>query len=117
MAGIFMDVTYGQKITGKNDPLLDALEDGTAAFRLASYPGKFLVDLIPSLRHIPDWFPGANFKRLAKEWEAATFKMIDVPYEMAKQDLVCYSMRTPWIGGLYQNCRVMELRMNQWFRR
>lgn len=58
-----MDVTYGQKITGKNDPLVDTLEEGTAAFSLGAYPERFLVDLIPLLRHIPDWSLGRRLGR------------------------------------------------------
>jgi len=33
-------------------------------------PGAYIVDTLPFLRYLPDWFPGASFKRTAKEWRA-----------------------------------------------
>jgi len=39
------------------------------------------VDIFPFLRHIPAWFPGASFKRLAAEWKVAIERAANVPYE------------------------------------
>lgn len=32
-------------------------------------PGKFLVDVLPWLKYVPEWVPGASFQRLAREWK------------------------------------------------
>lgn len=32
----------------------------------ASAPGKYFVNAIPQLRYLPDWFPGATFKKDAR---------------------------------------------------
>ena len=32
-------------------------------------PGKFMVDILPWLRHLPAWFPGAGWKLKALEWQ------------------------------------------------
>ncbi|PBK60896.1 cytochrome P450 [Armillaria solidipes] len=37
----------------------------------------FFANLIPILRHIPDWFPGPDFKQIAKEWRSTIFDMVD----------------------------------------
>ena len=33
----------------------------------ATIPGGYLVDVIPMLRHVPEWIPGAKFQRFARE--------------------------------------------------
>jgi hypothetical protein len=72
----------------------------------AAAPGAWLVDLIPSrklwfmlfdvnsnptlllVRHIPSWFPGAEFKRTAKVWRAKLERFINEPHEWAKSQMV-----------------------------
>jgi len=51
-------------------------------------PGTFLVDMLPMLKHIPDWFPGASFKRKAKQWRLKTLELRDRPFEDMKRKLV-----------------------------
>jgi len=50
----------------------------------ALVPGKFLADAIPILRYIPDWFPGAGFKALAKEARDKYEISLDGPMEHVK---------------------------------
>ena len=54
----------------------------------ALIPGTFLVDMIPVLKYVPDWLPGASFKRMAKKWRRLALAMRDIPYESAKQEIV-----------------------------
>jgi hypothetical protein len=49
----------------------------------------FLVNYFPFLEVIPSWFPGAGWKRLAETWRQDKENMINVPYEWAKQHMVC----------------------------
>lgn len=37
------------------------------------------------MRFIPEWFPGARFKVLARKWTASFNDMVEVPYAFAKQ--------------------------------
>jgi len=55
-------------------------------FSIATSPG-FLVNLVPSLRHIPAWVPGAGFKTTAKAWAATLDQMVEQPYQWVKQQL------------------------------
>jgi hypothetical protein len=41
-----------------------------------------------SVKYIPSWFPGAEFKRLAKVWRAKLERLIDEPHEWAKSQMV-----------------------------
>ncbi|KAF8999671.1 cytochrome P450 [Cyathus striatus] len=49
--------------------------------------GAFLVDVIPILRYVPAWFPGAGWKRKVPVYKADRKKMIEAPFEWAKQKL------------------------------
>jgi len=40
------------------------------------------------VRYIPEWFPGANFKRLAAEWKAVIERSVNVPYERCIERIV-----------------------------
>lgn len=40
------------------------------------------------MRYIPEWFPGAKFKRMAKEWLAVTMKLRDDEYLNVKEQVV-----------------------------
>lgn len=36
--------------------------------------------VIPAVRHLPPWFPGAGFKRQAAEWEKAVSDTYNIPW-------------------------------------
>jgi hypothetical protein len=37
---------------------------------------------------VPEWFPGAGFKRLAREWRGTLEEMVDAPYKFVKDQMV-----------------------------
>lgn len=43
---------------------------------------------MPPVRYVPDWFPGASFKRKAKKWHASLNEMADRPFEYVKKQMV-----------------------------
>ncbi|EEB96705.1 hypothetical protein MPER_04116, partial [Moniliophthora perniciosa FA553] len=47
----------------------------------------FVVDSLPWLKYIPDWFPGAGFKRKAKEWRKLYDNMANIPFEVTKNGM------------------------------
>jgi hypothetical protein len=38
--------------------------------------------------NVPEWFPGAGFKRLAYEWRQTLKEMVDAPYKFVKDQMV-----------------------------
>ncbi|RXW19106.1 hypothetical protein EST38_g6748 [Candolleomyces aberdarensis] len=55
-------------------------------FSDAVVPGRFLVNVFPSLKHVPSWFPGAGFKRFLGELAQISLKTLYPPFEEAKHD-------------------------------
>ncbi|KAJ8501721.1 hypothetical protein ONZ45_g12057 [Pleurotus djamor] len=86
-AGTIMDITYGIRIHGADDPYISIAEEAFTSLRIASVPGTFLVDLCPALKFIPAWLPGASFKRKAARWEAVNHTMVHMPFDAVKRNL------------------------------
>ncbi|KAJ3516118.1 hypothetical protein NLJ89_g1326 [Agrocybe chaxingu] len=78
---------YGLNIESKDDPYISLAKEAMHTLEIASIPGAFLVDDIPILKYIPDWFPGAGFKRNAKDWKKLALTMREKPFEAAKKNI------------------------------
>ncbi|KAI0767202.1 CyP450 monooxygenase [Fomes fomentarius] len=86
-ASTIMRISYGIEVADENDEYAKAVEDGVGTFNLAFVPGAFFVETFPSLRHIPSWFPGGRFKRLAAGWKTLAHGMRDKPFERVLQKM------------------------------
>ncbi|KAG6901769.1 hypothetical protein C0995_008111 [Termitomyces sp. Mi166 len=51
------------------------------------FPGAFVVDVLPFLRYIPAWLPGAGFQRFAGECRVLTKEMQEGPLRYVKEQL------------------------------
>ena len=99
-----MDITYGLDIKSHEDPFLQAAERAHECGKSTMIPGAFLVDTFPicssdppfpiphgstddahEVRHVPEWFPGAGFKRFAKRTRGMFDLAIDGPLEYVKE--------------------------------
>nr|RBQ90699.1 hypothetical protein FVER53263_12380 [Fusarium verticillioides] len=77
---VIVKVVYGYTAEQfKPDPLLSTVRKVVDEFGIAAKPGAFMVDLIPILKHIPDWFPGAGFKTTAKQWRTNLESSVEDP--------------------------------------
>ncbi|KAF9456686.1 cytochrome P450 [Collybia nuda] len=88
VASIVFQISHGYSVTKDDDPLVQLAERATHEFSLASAPGSFFVDLLPILKYIPDWFPGATFKKTAKAWRQTMVQLRDEPYKSVKDQVL-----------------------------
>ena len=58
------------------------------AVRFSLVDSLFYVQMFFLVKHVPEWMPGAGFKKKAKEWRKLSQAMINVPYEMVKEKFV-----------------------------
>ncbi|KAJ7092872.1 cytochrome P450 [Mycena belliarum] len=84
---LILRVTYGYEVQEGNDPFVAVADVATTQLSLGTSPTGFVVNMIPPLRHIPSWFPGAGFKRIASSWRKTLNKMADEPYGFAKEQM------------------------------
>ncbi|KAL1743914.1 cytochrome P450 [Schizophyllum fasciatum] len=84
---IILRISHGYEVREHGDPLVALADDATEQFSHATSPGGFLVNTIPALRHLPEWFPGAGFHATAREWAATLAQMVETPHNFVKQQM------------------------------
>ena len=84
-----MRLTYGLDIAERNDRHISLAERGVDIFIKIMIPGRYLVEAIPPLRHLPAWFPGAGFKRDASAWKEEVIALRDEPFRATQEQIVC----------------------------
>ncbi|KAK7060191.1 hypothetical protein VNI00_000956 [Paramarasmius palmivorus] len=103
---VILRISHGYEVKESDDPFIQLADLATEQFSLATSPGQFLVDVVPArkdlslvndesrtniiffqVRHVPDWFPGAGFKRTAKTWASTLSEMVEQPHNFVKQQI------------------------------
>ncbi|KAF9450374.1 cytochrome P450 [Macrolepiota fuliginosa MF-IS2] len=82
-----MEITYGIPVEDPHDPLITNAEIVLDAIIEAMVPGKFLVDMIPALQYVPEWFPGAGWKRRANYVKKVNRLVSWGPFNAVKENL------------------------------
>ena len=75
----------------KDDPYIEIAEKGMDS--LVTSLDFYLVNLIPMLRYLPKWFPGAQFLGIAKEGYKNGMNMYRKPHEMTKKKVVSTTLQ------------------------
>ncbi|KAJ7509507.1 cytochrome P450 [Mycena galericulata] len=84
MAGqVILSTAYGIQVQPEDDPYIDISEKALQALASTAH----CVFRIPSLKYVPDFFPGAGFKKLAREWNKSVSAMREVPFAFVKRSL------------------------------
>ncbi|KAF8523770.1 cytochrome P450 [Hysterangium stoloniferum] len=87
IGAIIMEIRYGIDILSKNDPYIATAEFVVGLGAKIGTPGSYLVNTIPLLKRIPEWFPGAGFQRKAKIWKKTVLDMPTLPFQWVKNEL------------------------------
>ncbi|TFY65567.1 hypothetical protein EVG20_g5529 [Dentipellis fragilis] len=76
-------ITYGLPISPVDAPFVELAEKALQSFERSTRPGSWPVDIFPTLRHLPSWFP-APFIRRAHSWRTGIVHRITTePFEQA----------------------------------
>ncbi|KAL1717388.1 cytochrome P450 [Schizophyllum commune] len=86
-ARVILGATYGLDIRTKDDPHVLNAEAVQGYLTACANQGSYLVNSIPILKYVPEWVPGAMFKRQAREWKAHARYMVDTPFAEVKNNL------------------------------
>ncbi|KIJ44585.1 hypothetical protein M422DRAFT_168011, partial [Sphaerobolus stellatus SS14] len=82
---MIMEITYGIEVEAENDLYLTNAHKVLHAVDEAATPGNFLVDILPWMKYIPAWMPGAEFQRKAVKWRQYAADMLELPFREAKR--------------------------------
>ncbi|CAE6446769.1 unnamed protein product [Rhizoctonia solani] len=85
VSAVFFDTVYGYELKALDDPF--HIDNMTLHNNLAKslVLSKFLVNFFPWLQYIPEWIPGAGWKKKVREWREQKNRTMDGIYNWAKQ--------------------------------
>ncbi|TFK41783.1 cytochrome P450 [Crucibulum laeve] len=92
--GVALSLAYGFKVKRNDDPFVKLVEDALEPASLAAIPGAFLVDVFPFLKYVPEFVPGAGFKRKAKEWRQGMVAFKEGSFNEARSRLALGNTRS-----------------------
>ncbi|KAJ2989842.1 hypothetical protein NUW58_g3263 [Xylaria curta] len=96
-------IAYGYTAEShRHDVLIDMVGSCMDKFARAAVPGAFMVDIFPLLNKLPDWVPGASFKRTARRWAAELLSVAEKPYAFVKHQMAQGKYETSLVSRLIE---------------
>ena len=86
-----LETLYGLKVKGPDDDHIELAERAMESVAECFLPGKYWVDFMPFLKYIPEWLPGASFKRKCAIWREQVTELRNLPFKAARDALVGYT--------------------------
>ncbi|KAJ7644909.1 cytochrome P450 [Roridomyces roridus] len=106
-AETIIPITYGLDIQPSDDPYVDLAERALHYVNLG-ISGRFLVDFLPFLKHVPEWVPGAGFQKMARKGRKLAEAFRDVPFEETKRQMVSGVPRPSFTANCLRDLEVGE---------
>ena len=89
VGGMAISITYGLDIKETDDPNVRLSERAVESVLDVTGSGTYIVDILPVLRHVPSWFPGAAFQKQATAFRKIQEDFRRLPYEETIRNIVC----------------------------
>ncbi|EIN03940.1 CyP450 monooxygenase [Punctularia strigosozonata HHB-11173 SS5] len=83
-ASIAAKSAYGIELSDQDDWFIQQQQRNFEYLTIGATPFRWMVDIIPALRHVPAWVPGAEFKRVARAARECWQVMLEAPLAYAK---------------------------------
>ncbi|KAJ3479144.1 hypothetical protein NLI96_g9268 [Meripilus lineatus] len=78
---VVVEIAYGHRILSDDDKHAEIIEAVEHVLEIGGDLGTSPVDLLPILRHLPSWLPGAWFIQYAKEANIVATALINNPFD------------------------------------
>jgi hypothetical protein len=89
---VVLKIAYGWTVTSNEDQLVNFMKDAARIGAEIVQPGKWHVEIVPLLRFVPAWVPGAEFKRKAA-YARQCLTGIDIfPFNWTKEQIVRHNL-------------------------
>ena len=100
-AAVVLQITYGYSIDRKGvDPLVDMIEHAMNNLSHAFVPLSWVVDSVPAIKYLPDWFPGMSYRKTAQEWRAINEAAAGLPYAFVLRQMANNAHRPSYVSNL-----------------
>ncbi|KAK6356024.1 hypothetical protein TWF718_000397 [Orbilia javanica] len=111
-ASFTLDMVYGYQVNPSgDDPLVNLVTQLMTEFCDAAVAGVWLVDMIPWLKYLPGWFPGAGFKSTARRYRATYMQAINTTFDFTEKQMAQGSQKDSYVAGLlYGNPSLAEIK-------
>jgi hypothetical protein len=98
-----LSMTYSINVRPYNDPYIKIVEEAVTSISELLIPGAFFVDIIPILKYVPEWFPGAKFQRKAAVMREHAVKVRNATFAATEELMVCGSSPLQVLGFLLED--------------
>ncbi|KXN84166.1 O-methylsterigmatocystin oxidoreductase [Leucoagaricus sp. SymC.cos] len=105
VGGVSTSMTYGFTVQRQDDPVVHYFEKAIVDATAAAAPGNFLVNIIPQLKYIPEWMPGAHFKKTGRELRKRLLEAMDVPYQKSLDSMNAGTARESFVSATLERHR------------
>lgn len=83
---VMLNTTFSHgSISDLENPLITRINHATEHQFIAQIQGRFWVDYIPWLKHLPAWLPGMGWKRMGLQWREEVDTLYGELWNMTKQ--------------------------------
>jgi hypothetical protein len=107
IGGIILSLAYGLRIRRVNDPWINLAEMTLHTTTQAAVVGRYLVDIIPALKYVPGWMPGAGFQKTGKEGRNIVNNFFEQLYDAAVKEIVSPNAGSFIYGMIYCYCPLL----------
>ncbi|ETW79487.1 cytochrome P450 monooxygenase 110 [Heterobasidion irregulare TC 32-1] len=100
---IVLTLAYGYKAVGdEDDRMVRLVDEAVEPFSKTTASNAFLVDVFSILRHVPEWFPGASWKKKVPKYRKTLQDMLNLPYDWVKQQAATGAARACFVSSLLE---------------
>ncbi|KAI0040055.1 cytochrome P450 [Auriscalpium vulgare] len=100
-ASIIMSMAYGYDVQPENDSFLAVVQEASEIAVAVALPGSILVNdlpiLSPTVLHVPRWFPGTSFWKIAQRGRELGELMVNDPISFVKNSMVVSTLLTAFL--------------------
>lgn len=83
---------YGHDVESVEDPYVRLADDALLLGSTLLVPGGSLINVVPVLRHIPEWFPGFSSKKIAAKVRRMTHEVLKITLDHVKKSFVSFNI-------------------------
>ncbi|KAF9444939.1 cytochrome P450 [Macrolepiota fuliginosa MF-IS2] len=87
VGGSIISLTYGLPIKRVADPWINLADEAMQCITSSAVPGKYAVDVLPFLKYLPEWFPGAGFQKEARRSREIVRRFFRDPFEATRKGI------------------------------
>jgi cytochrome P450 len=110
MAGsVSLEAAFGYLVQDAGqDHFVELAEKCMADFSRLMRPGLFLADIIPALRYVPAWFPGAGFQKEVALAKKRIHDLAELPVKFVQEQLATDSRVPSLVGDMMAEGNLSE---------